>query len=247
MFSRIRTRLTYANVMATLAIMFAMTGGAYAAGRYLITSTKQISPKVLASLKGKAGPKGLAGPAGATGPGGAAGPKGETGKEGATGKEGPTGIEGQGKEGIQGKQGIEGKEGKEGKEGSPWTVDGNLPSKKTETGTWGFNSYEEKGFVLETFSFPIPLGTPIEASKVHFITSTEIEKEEQPAECPGTAEEPKALPGYFCAYERSLASAELYIVGPPGKSGLFAYFKLAEEAKTGLGAVALGGWAVTAP
>jgi hypothetical protein len=52
MFSTIRKRITYANVALTLTLVFAMSGGAYAAGKYLITSTKQISPKVLASLKG---------------------------------------------------------------------------------------------------------------------------------------------------------------------------------------------------
>jgi hypothetical protein len=43
----LRTRFTYANIAATLALVFAMSGGAYAASRVLITSTKQISPKVL--------------------------------------------------------------------------------------------------------------------------------------------------------------------------------------------------------
>jgi hypothetical protein len=52
MFSRIRRRFTYANVVVTVALVFAMSGGAYAASRYLITSTKQISPKVLMSFEG---------------------------------------------------------------------------------------------------------------------------------------------------------------------------------------------------
>ena len=44
MFSRIRKRLTYANVVMTFVLVFAMTGGAYAASKYVITSTKQIKP-----------------------------------------------------------------------------------------------------------------------------------------------------------------------------------------------------------
>jgi len=93
---RIRARLTYANVVATLALVFAMAGGAAAASHYLITSSKQISPKVLKELK-KPGPKGAtgaggpAGPAGATGPAGA---NGSSGAAGATGKEGPQGVQG---------------------------------------------------------------------------------------------------------------------------------------------------------
>ena len=50
MFSRIRRRATYANVVATLALVFAMSGGALAAARYIITSTKQIKPSVLTAI-----------------------------------------------------------------------------------------------------------------------------------------------------------------------------------------------------
>jgi hypothetical protein len=63
----IRKRFTYANIVATLALVFAMSGGALAASKYLITSTKQISPKVIKKLKGKAGPSGKEGPAGKEG------------------------------------------------------------------------------------------------------------------------------------------------------------------------------------
>jgi hypothetical protein len=77
-----RKRLSYANVAATLALVFSMTGGALAANHYLISSTKQINPKVLKKLKG---PKGKTGAAGAQGP--------------------------QGKEGAQGKQGVQGQPG----------------------------------------------------------------------------------------------------------------------------------------
>jgi hypothetical protein len=48
--NRIRRNLSYANVTATLALVFAMSGGALAAKHYLLSSTKQISPKVLNSL-----------------------------------------------------------------------------------------------------------------------------------------------------------------------------------------------------
>src|ERR1700684_1973377 len=76
MLSALRSRVTYANVTATLALLFAMTGGAYAAKAYLITSTKQIKPSVLKSLQGKAGAKGANGAPGATGPAGPGGPAG---------------------------------------------------------------------------------------------------------------------------------------------------------------------------
>jgi hypothetical protein len=86
-----RRRLSYANVTATLALVFAMSGGALAANHYLITSTKQINPSVLKKLTGKPGP---GGPAGATGPAGPAGPTGPAGAAGAQGAQGATGAPG---------------------------------------------------------------------------------------------------------------------------------------------------------
>src|SRR5689334_19155805 len=76
--TRMRRHLTYANVVATLALVFAMTGGALAAKHYLLTSTKQIKPSVLAKLRGRTGPRGAAGPAGLRGETGAAGASGST-------------------------------------------------------------------------------------------------------------------------------------------------------------------------
>jgi len=92
MFSAIRKRFTYANVAMTLALVFAMTGGAYAAKHYLITSTKQISPKVLRQLKGKTGKTGVAGANGANGTNGAQGAAGANGKDGANGANGKDGV-----------------------------------------------------------------------------------------------------------------------------------------------------------
>jgi hypothetical protein len=77
--------LNYANVTATLALVFSMSGGALAASHYLINSTKQINPKVLKKLKGNAGANGAPG---ATGPSGPSGPAGSQGKEGPAGAAG---------------------------------------------------------------------------------------------------------------------------------------------------------------
>jgi hypothetical protein len=78
----IRRHLSYANVVATLALLFAMSGGALAAKRYLVNSTKQINPKVLKALEASVARKVKPGAAGAVG------------KEGTTGKEGPAGKDG---------------------------------------------------------------------------------------------------------------------------------------------------------
>lgn len=75
----IRRHLSYANVVATLALLFAMSGGALAAKHYLINSTQQINPKVLKQSKGRTGRTGPQGLAGTPGAKGETGPKGEAG------------------------------------------------------------------------------------------------------------------------------------------------------------------------
>ena len=75
-----RPRLSYANVVATLALVFSITGGAIAAGHYLINSTKQINPKVLRALKGTRGERGPTGPKGTEGTHGEPGPPGPSGQ-----------------------------------------------------------------------------------------------------------------------------------------------------------------------
>jgi hypothetical protein len=92
-----KRHVSYANIAATLALLFAMSGGALAANHYLIDSTKDIKPSVLKKLKGRAGKPGAVGKTGATG------------VAGATGAIGPSGP--QGKEGIEGKAGTAGSAG----------------------------------------------------------------------------------------------------------------------------------------
>ena len=94
MFSVISRRVSLTNIMMVVVLVFAMSGGAYAAGKFLITSTKQIKPSVLAQLKGKVGPAGHAGPAGPQGPAGPAG------------SQGPAGVASKGEKGEAGTNGI---------------------------------------------------------------------------------------------------------------------------------------------
>jgi len=91
MLSSIRRHVTYANVAATLALVFAMGGSAMAASHYLINSTRQIRPSVLRALRGRTGPTGATGKTGATGRTGATG---KTGATGYTGKAGTNGANG---------------------------------------------------------------------------------------------------------------------------------------------------------
>lgn len=172
-----RPRLTYTNVTATLALVFAMSGGAYAASKYLITSTKQIKPSVLAQLKGKAG---KAGPAGAQGPAGAAGEKGAPGANGANGKDGAPGTPGESvtntalaKNNAHCKEGgaelkvgsgtatyaCTGEKGAQGPEGN---IKATLSSGKTETGSWVIPENNPNGTLVHApISFAIPLAAPL--------------------------------------------------------------------------------------
>jgi hypothetical protein len=244
MLFRIRRRFTFANVTATMALLFAMSGGALAAGHYLITSTKQISPKVLHSLKGA---RGAQGQAGANGPAGPAGPAGARGEAGAAGPQGPAGPAG-----LQGEPGAAGKDGTTG-------FTEFLPSKKTETGAWG-TLRTATGIALAPISFSIPLKAGLDAEHVHFIA---LNSRQSIPECPGNAEEPVAEAGNLCVYERegsglkenSSEEVEAEIFSPgrtprfafggepgAGVSGAMVLLHSVEEE-----AFAWGTWAVTAP
>lgn len=197
MFSRIRKRVTYANVALTAALVFAMSGGAFAAGKYLITSTKQISPKVLKSLKGASGKNGANGANGAAGPAGPAGPA------GATGPQGP-----KGETGAAGTNGTNGETGKEGKQGTPGTTGyvKELPSKATETGVWSISATgENEANTAISFTIPLaaPLGKPEEHKGVHYVG-----QEGNGTTCPGNLAEPAAQPGNLCVYQGSVSDVE---------------------------------------
>jgi hypothetical protein len=253
----LRSRFTYSNVIATLALVFAMSGGALAASKYLITSTKQIKPSVLSSLKGKAGANGAAGaqgPAGPAGPAGGVGPQGPGGTQGAPGEPGP-----------EGKEGKAGKNGTNGKEGSPWTANGTLPVGSTETGVWSMAEVPngttkgtlEPAILSATISFPIPLAKPIEeaSGSIHVFEGTTI-----PPGCSGTIVEKqvtdlKAASGNLCIWANTLAPVvtnvnvkEIKVVDPEnlqagqaaGTHGVILSLGGVQE-----GGHAIGVWAVT--
>jgi hypothetical protein len=274
MFQRIGRHISYANVVATLALVFAMGGGAaYAASHYLITSTKQIKPSVLASLKGRAGPSGASGAAGAQGPAGPAGPTGSAGPQGPTGPAGGNGANGEsvsvtafkGKENGCAEGGAKfsagGKEaaacnGKNGQTGFTST----LPPEKTETGTWEVIVGHPVYAAGTAFSFPIPLSAPLvnvekcgETGQpecvIHVITFGEAD----PQGCKGgTVEKPTAEPGNLCIYRSEYQNNVIFVGelnpangrgGQASTSG--AGLELVPEKEEGEAMIALGTWAVT--
>lgn len=117
-----RKHLHPSTIIATVALVFALAGTSYAASTYLITSTNQITPSVLKTLKGQRGPRGDIGVTGAQGSAGltgGTGPIGLTGAPGAPGAPGTTGATGAtGATGIQGERGHRGRRGETGVAGA---------------------------------------------------------------------------------------------------------------------------------
>jgi hypothetical protein len=185
MFLGARRRFTFVNVVMTFVLVFAMSGGAFAARKYLITSTKQISPKVLKSLAGKPGPAGPVGPGGSVGVAGAQGPVGSPGKDG-----------------LPGKQGEPGKDGKDGATGFTEV----LPVGKTLRGDWSLSQLAaSETFVSTGVSFGIPLaGAPVprlvKADGKELVVKGSAVEEVTPTNCLGSSAEPKASPGNLCVY-----------------------------------------------
>jgi hypothetical protein len=172
--------------VAILALVFALVGGAYAAGGLTKSQEKQVT-KIAKKYAGKPG---------ATGP---AGPAGSNGTNGTNGKDGAPGAKGE--------QGIQGIPGTNGTTGFTKT----LPSKETLKGDWSLIASANGAFehVGAGVSFGIPLS---EAPVPHYLRTSGLEpvwngtEEEEVAQsaCPGSAEAPKATPGNLCVY----ASAE---------------------------------------
>lgn len=139
----LRRHLTYANVAATLALLFAMSGGALAASHYLINSTRQINPKVLRRLKGNRGPRGPAGIPGIS-------------------IQGPSGAS------IKGQRGEPGHEGSEG-----LSALSKLPSGRSESGVYGIASEEgaTSGSLKEPITFALALPAVIAPANIEYTPS----------------------------------------------------------------------------
>jgi hypothetical protein len=193
MISKLHQRLGTAGfVLSIIALVAALSGGAYAASGGLSGKETKEVEKIAKKFAGKQGKQGKQGAPGATGPAGAPGAKGDAGAAGAAGAAGGTGKEG--------KQGIQGPEGESG-------FTEVLPPEATETGTFVIPEITTEGLVYANFSFNIPLGAELDEAHAIFVRPGES----APAECEnaehaGNASllNPEAKPGYMCVFAGEL-------------------------------------------
>ncbi len=203
MMSYIWRHINATSIVAFIALIFAMTGGALAVnGTKAIASARPkaavaTAAKTKSKSKSKTSPRGPAGPkgaTGATGPAGTTGPTGSTGPAGPQGSPGTSGTNGTNGTGTNGQSvtstefsGEKGKCKEGGSEftsasgkayacnGSPWTAGGTLPSDKTETGAWSI-SVDKESKAIGAISFTIPLAKALGAAEVHYVNETGTEQ-----------------------------------------------------------------------
>ena len=236
-FDRIETmheRLGTAGfVLAIIALVCTLAGGAYAAGGGLSGKQKKEVTKIAKKYAGKNGAPGAQGPAGPQGP------KGDAGADGAPGAIGPTGPTGPTGKTLTGPTGVTGPTGPTGQTG----FTASLPSGKTETGGWALAAGTR---APEVISFPIPLAAPIAESNVHYVTSPG-------GSCTGTVGSPTAAAGHLCIYVNSATGSlteptiftldGIFELGASRAGALLA----PEAITTSFTPAVYGAWAVTAP
>lgn len=270
MFKRFQDRVGTAGlIVAIVALVAAMGGGAYAAKSALTGNQKKEVERIAKKFAGKPGAEGKQGSAGAAGQAGA---KGDTGSAGAAGAEGksvtvtpiPIGTAGAcestggaavKREGSSsGSEVCNGEEGPQGPAGSPWVVDG-LPSGKTEMGTWATGKWPtETAAAYVPISFTVPLADGATVA-VHFVNILGEEEEFStpsgvPATiCTGSPANPTAPAGTLCVYaknqiETTFESANNPMGGASGTAGKVGGILVMHPLAEGF---ARGVWAATAP
>ncbi len=158
MLSVLRRHMNPATAMAFAALVFAMTGGAYAVTGHGGGSGSKATASVTATAakskgKPKGGARGPAGPKGATGATGSAGPAGPAGATGPVGGTGPQGAAGtNGSNGETGKTGEPGAPGAKGKSVVSAAFEGTSEPAGEPCKKGGGNSVEVEGSGKKTYA-----------------------------------------------------------------------------------------------
>ena len=277
MFSTLRNRFGIPGAISVIALVFAMFGGAYAA-----SNSSGGGKATASAAKGKPGPRGKTGKTGPAGPQGPAGPVGPAGPQGAKGDPGVLGSNGAPGASVSGAPIAPGSNecaskaggvkytlgatstpvcnGKDGETGFTEV----LPSGKTETGAWSayFENYSEEEGAEEAgigstvaLPFAIPLAASLDGAHVFAHAANYDGEDEVGTEhenCPGSAENPQAAPGFLCVYTGfAFGTTEIESIfnpvtgqfGGPGAATAGAGLHMTTTFTPG---IASGTWAVTA-
>ncbi len=183
---RIRGKLTFANVVACLALFIALGGVGWAATQLPKNS---VGPKQL--RKGAVTPAKLSSAARST----------LTGPQGPRGAAGPAGPKGaQGDRGAKGEQGIQ---------GVPGSLSTNLARDLTLRGT--FDIDQRANAALEEIGSAISFGDQLAATPDFLIVPKGSAGDN---DCPGSVNEPRAAAGWLCLYTREERNIELEGLNP---------------------------------
>jgi Collagen triple helix repeat (20 copies) len=223
MFSALRKHISPTTVVAFLALVFAMTGGAFAASSGSgggsspgARASASVTPTATAA-KSKAKPKTKAGPRGPAGPAGKNGATGATGPVGAAGSQGPAGAAGaKGETGAPGAAGVAGAAGATGPTGPEGSFNTTLPKGKTLKGDWSITqTLPGTGLIGGATSTAVSFGIPLEAAPTVIYIK---ENEATPSGCTGNAEDPGAEPGNLCVFTGSEDNISQVSVCPTSES-----------------------------
>jgi hypothetical protein len=183
----IKERITYANVMASIAVFIALGAGAYAAGlgkdsvkakqiKAGAVKTDELANDAVTSPKVANGSLRTEDFAVGQLPSGAQGPQGTPGSQGATGPRGATGIQG-----VAGRSALS-----------------SLQSGESVTGAWATQGSEPQQRTGVTL--PIPAPTPIDSLHAAYQTGGNAPEDPVVAGCTGSVANPVSAPGYACIY-----------------------------------------------
>ncbi|HET7054559.1 MAG TPA: hypothetical protein VFI09_11660 [Solirubrobacterales bacterium] len=214
---QIRKRLTYANVMSSIAVFLVLGGATALAAGGLgknTVGTKQLKKNAVVSSKVKDGSLKAADFGGGQLPAGPQGPKGD-----------------------KGDTGPKGDKGEKGDQGEPGPFPATLPSGKTIYGAFEMGiTATAGGQVLEgpvSYTYLVPGQTAIY-----------VKHGESNGTCTGTVANPTAPPGFTCVYEKTGSNLEASRgINYPSENAGFGLYSFSNAA--GL-AEMQGTWAATA-
>jgi hypothetical protein len=198
-----RPRLTYANVMSTLAVFLALGGVSYAAANLPEKSvgTRELKDQAVTPAKvAHSTVKLFRGQRGATGARGNTGPSGPTGPTGPAGPAGPAGAPGSaGAKGDPGRSAL-----------TP------LQSGETERGVVGFADNAGAAGQFYGAYVSLPLRAPVGLDDDHVLVRGLDDPSGKCSTALGAWQNPTAPPGYVCVYWQSYDG----VTGATGRSAV---------------------------